>query len=472
MVTGMRGMLSGSAIERLRAGFHGPLLKPEDDSYEQARRVWNGAIDRYPALVARCTSVADVQTAVEFARDHDLLVAVRGGGHSIAGYGTCDGGLVIDLGLMKGIRVTPATRTARAQPGLVWREFDHESQVFGLATPGGVISTTGVAGFTLGGGLGRLTRKHGLACDNLRSVDIVLADGRFVTASEEDHPDLFWAIRGGGGNFGIVTSFEFGLHDVGPVILGGAMYHELERADAIISFFRDFMALAPDELNATLAFVTARPLPFIPPRFHGEPIISIEVCYAGPIEKGEEIIRPLREFGPPVAVNVGPVPYTALQQAQDPVAPPGLQNYWKASFLTRLDGDVIKTLMSHAPQMRAPFSMTRIVPLGGAVGNIAEEETAFGPRGAPFVVHLVGTWDDPAESEIHIRRVRDFHDALRPFALDGTYLNFVGNEPEDVVRAAFGIRYRRLVTVKRVYDPTNFFRLNHNIPPAVEEGPE
>lgn len=448
----------------LRAKLRGRLILPDDADYEEARHVWNGMIDKRPAAIVRCAGPADVVQAVDFARSQGMLVAARGGGHNVAGNATCDGGLVIDLSRMKGMRVDPDARTARAQAGLTWAEFDHETQAFGLATTGGLVSTTGIAGFTLGGGIGWLVRKHGLACDNLRSVDVVTADGRTLTASATQHPDLFWAVRGGGGNFGIATSFEYQLHPVGPV-LGGLVLHPVERARDVLRFYRDFVATAPDELTTLVVFLTTPPAPFIPAHLHGTPAIAIAACYAGDIEEGERVIQPLRAFGPPAVDLLHPLPYPMLQGMFDESAPAGIQNYWKAHYVAGLGDEAIDTLVGCAAAMRSPLTAMHIHHLGGAMNRVAADASAFPYRDAQFVLNFVGAWTDPAENADHMQWVRDSWQAMAPFATGGAYLNFMGDEGVERIKAAYAGNYERLVALKRTYDPTNLFRLNQNIAP-------
>jgi FAD/FMN-containing dehydrogenase len=457
--------LDEQTLETFGTQLRGRLIQPGDPDYETARRVWNGMIDRRPALIVRCAGVADVIAAVNFAREHELLVAVRGGGHNVAGNATCDGGLVIDLSPMKGVRVDPAGRTARAEPGVIWSEFDHETQAFGLATTGGLVSTTGIAGFTLGGGIGWLVRKHGLACDNLRSADVVTADGKLITASPIEHADLFWGVRGGGGNFGVVTSFEYQLHAVGPIVLGGAVFHSLDRAREVLSFYRDYAAQAPDELTTLAAIITAPPLPFIPADLHGKSVIAVAACYAGDPDQGEAALQPLHSFGPPAADVLGPIPYTALQAMFDESAPPGMHNYWKSHYLEALDDGAIDTILRHAGSLPAPFSQIHLHQLQGAAGRIPRDDTAVGHRDAAYALNVIGTWTEPQESGDQIRWVRDFWADMERFS-SGTYVNFLGDEGQDMVRTAYGAdTYARLAALKQKYDPTNFFRLNQNIKP-------
>ena len=456
------------AFDELGGSFRGELLPPTSPDYDNARRIWNGAIDRHPACIARCTGVADVVAAVHFARERDLLVAVRSGGHGVGGHALCDGGLVIDLSPMKGIRVDPATRTARAEAGVLWGELDRETQLFGLATVGGIVSHTGVSGLTLGGGIGWLMRKYGATVDNLLSVDLVTADGELVTASEDENPDLFWGVRGGGGNFGIVTSFEYRLHPVGPIVLAGPIFHPLEDAPEVLRFYREFAAAAPDELTTIVELELAPPLPFLPEDVHGKPIVMVCACYAGAPEDGAEVVRPLKEFGSPIVDRLEPKPYVALQSIFDPLVPHGWHRYWKSVELPPLTDDAIDTLIDQTSRITSPRSYTIILQLGGALGRVPEDATAFSQRDAThnLVINAVWTEDDP-EGDRHAAWARDFFDALQPHARDRVYVNFLGDEGPDRVRQAYGAaKYDRLVELKRAYDPTNFFRLNQNIQPG------
>ena len=454
-------------FEPLRTVLRGPVILPADPSYDAARAIWNGAIDRRPACIVHCTGVADVAAAVAFARERDLLVAVRSGGHGVGGHALCEDGLVIDLSPMKGIRVDPVARTARAESGVLWGELDRETQLHGLATVGGIVTHTGIAGLTLGGGLGWLMRKHGATVDNLVSVDLVTADGEILTASEDENPDLFWGVRGGGGNFGVVTSFEYRLHPVGPIVLAGPIFHLLEDAPDVLSFYREFIAEAPDELTTIFELEPAPPLPFLPEALHGKPIVMVAACYAGAAEDGIEVVRPLKEFGSPIADLLEPKPYTALQAMFDPFVPHGWQRYWKSVELPPLTDAAIDTLVEHAEGTTSPRSYCIVFQLGGALARVEEEATAFNQRSAAHNVNINAVWteDDPG-GERHVSWARDFFSALEPHAGEGVYVNFLGEEGADRVRQAYGERkYERLAALKRTYDPTNFFQLNQNIEP-------
>jgi FAD/FMN-containing dehydrogenase len=459
--------IKGTRFDELAESFRGELVLPADPSYDDARKIWNAAIDRRPVCVARCTGVADVVAAVRFARDRGLPVAVRSGGHGVGGHALCDDGLVIDLTPMKGIRVDPAARTARAEAGVLWGELDRETQLFGLATVGGIVTHTGIAGLTLGGGIGWLMRKYGATVDNLLSADLVTAEGQLVRASAEENPELFWGIRGGGGNFGIVTSFEYRLHPVGPTVLAGPIFHPLERAGEVLRFYRGFIRDAPDELTTIFHLRVAPPLPFLPEDLHGKPIVMIGACYAGTPEDGVEVLRPLKEFGAPLVDLLEPKPYLALQSMFDASVPHGWHYYWKSLELPPLTDASIDTLVEHASALTSPKSYCIVFQLGGALSRVGETETAFSQRDAAHDVNINAVWTeaDP-ESERHIAWTRDFYDAMQPHSRGGVYLNFLGEEGPDRVREAYGATsYERLVQLKRAYDPTNFFRLNQNIEP-------
>jgi FAD/FMN-containing dehydrogenase len=454
-------------FECLRDAIRGPVIEPDDQRYDAARAIWNGAIDRRPGCVARCTGVADVVAAVRFAREHDLVVAVRSGGHGVGGHALCDGGVVIDLSPMKGIRVDPAARTARAEAGVLWGEFDRETQLHGLATVGGIVTHTGIAGLTLGGGIGWLTRMHGATVDNLLSVDLVTAEGELLTASEGENPDLFWGIRGGGGNFGVVTSFEYRLHPVGPIVLAGPVVHPLEDAREVLAFYREFIATAPDELTTILYLRAAPPVPYLPEEVHGKPIVTVGACYAGAPEDGIEVVRPLKQFGNPIVDLLEPKLYTALQSMSDPAVPHGWHYYWKTVELPPLTDDAIDTLVEHASALTSPKSYCIVFHLGGALARAGDSETAFSQRNAAHNVNINAVWTegDP-EADRHLAWARDFFSAMRPHAGGRVYLNFLGDEGAERVRQAYGApSYARLVELKRAYDPTNFFRLNQNIAP-------
>ena len=447
----------GATVERLRARLRGSVLLPDTDGYQAARRVWNGFVDKRPAAILLCTCIQDVVEAVGEARTSGLTVSVRGGGHSIAGASVCDGGLVIDLSGMKDIRVDPERRTARAEPGLKLGEFDAATQAHGLATTMGVNSDTGIAGLTLGGGVGQLGRKYGLACDNLLSAEIVLADGRVVTASASENPDLFWAIRGGGGNFGIVTAFEYRLHPLGPRILGGLLLHDFARAREVLRFYRDFSGAAPDEVSTDAVFLTTP---------EGQRLLAISACYIGSVEEGERALRPLRAFGPPVQDLIAPVAYTALQASADPLFVPGRRYYWKAQFLQQISDAAIDALTDGFALATSPLSIAVLQQVGGAISRVDEGATPYGNRNAAYDCFPAAIWENPVEDERHIAWAREFWAAMRPFGTGGVYVNNLGEEGEERVRAAYGTNYARLAALKAKYDPDNLFRLNQNIRPA------
>ncbi|MFJ6797645.1 FAD-binding oxidoreductase [Streptomyces sp. NPDC091268] len=458
--------MGSQSIDQLRERVRGPVVTPDDgaDVYDEARTVYNAMIDRRPAAVVRCAHAGDVMAAVDFARVNALDLAVRGGGHSVPGFGTCDGGVVADLSAMRGVRVDPASRTARAEGGATWGDFNAATHAFGLATTGGIISTTGVGGLTLGGGIGHLSRGLGLSCDNLLSADVVTADGRLVVASEREHEDLYWALRGGGGNFGTVTSFEFRLGSVKD-IYGGPILYELESAGAVLRAYRDFIADAPEELGAFPAFQIAPPLPFIPEDRHGEPFILIVACWAGPPEEGERALRPLRDVAPVVAEMLGPMPYPALNSAFDGLVPPGLQHYWKANFVTELTDDAIEAHLLHGPRVPTVNSTVHIYPINGACHRVAPDATAFAYRDASFATVIAGMWPDPADNEANTAWVRDYYEATAPHSEEGGYVNFMASDDQSRIRANYKGNYDRLVDVKRTYDPDNLFHLNQNIKP-------
>ena len=457
--------LEEATIDALRSGLRGPLLRQDDEGYDDARAIWNGMIDKRPGLIAQCTGVADVMTAVRFAREHDVRVAVKGGGHNVAGTALCDGGLVIDFSEMKGVHVDPAGRTARVEPGARLGDVDHETQAFGLAVSAGIVTTTGVAGLTLGGGFGWLSPKLGLTCDNLISADIVTADGELVVASEEENADLFWGIRGGGGNFGVVTSFDYTLHPVGPIVLAGAVVHPMADAEQLLRYHRDFVAEAPRELCTIFALRRAPPVPFLPPELHGKPIAVFFVCYQGPIDEGERVLKDLRRFGDPLADVVMPKPFNAHQSMLDAVQPPGRNYYWKSEDLPELTDGTIDVIVEHCNAITSPHTIVPIFQLGGAVADVDENATAYSHRRAAYALNCNASWED-GEPMAHVQWARDFSEALQPHSM-GVYVNFMGDEGEDRTRAAYGPeKYTKLVELKDKYDPTNFFRVNQNIKPS------
>lgn len=455
-------------VARLRARFRGALLRPSEEGYDEARRVWNGAIDRRPALVARCAGADDVVEAVRFAREHDLPVTVRGGGHAVAGHAVSDGALMVDLSLMKAVSVDPAARTARAAGGLLWGEFDAATQPYGLATTGGLISHTGIGGLTLGGGLGHLMRKHGLTVDNLLAVDLVTADGERLRADGEHAPELFWALRGGGGNFGIATALEYRLHPVGPMILGGPVFWPIEQAGEVLRFLREFAPVAPDDLGITMAMMLAPPLPFLPPDRIGTPVLGLVLAWAGDIGEGMAATAPLRHLGTPIVDLVRPVPYQFLQSLNDAGAPHGRHYYWKSHRLATLSDATIGVFCDLVGSTASPFSQINGWAIGGAASRVDPSATAVGEREVGFDVSIIGAWPaaDPA-AQRHRAWVRDGWERLRPEGT-GVYANFISDEGAAGVQAAYGSRLARLVAVKDQYDPTNVFRFNANIAPSDE----
>ncbi len=442
------------AVEGFAEGLDGDVLRPGETGFEEARTLWNAMIDKKPALIVRCRTTSDVVRAVNFARDGALPLAVRGGGHNVSGLALCDDGLVIDLSPMKGIRVDSERRAATAQAGTTWGEFDRATQAFRLATTGGVIPATGIAGLTLGGGFGWLMRKHGLACDNLLAAETVTADGRVLRANAEENPDLFWGLRGGGGNFGVVTSFQFRLHPVSE-ILGGAIVHPLNRARAALRFYRKFTEGAPDELT-TFAGLSSTP--------DGTPVAIILPAYFGPADEGERILRPLREFGPPLIDDVDRIWYEDLQKMLEPSYPAGLRNYWKSSFLTDLNAEAIDTIAEHFAAVPSTRTSVLLEHFGGAIARIGRDETAFDHRDAEFNFTITSIWAEPAEDEANVRWTRELWQAMQAFSAGRVYVNYLGEEPERV-REAYGSKYDRLVALKRKYDPSNLFRYNQNIRP-------
>jgi hypothetical protein len=446
-----------TVIEQLKGRLRGDLLCPDDAHYDSARTIHNGMIDRHPALIVRCAGVADVLEAVTFARSHHLVVAVRGGGHGVPGFAVCDGGVMIDLSRMKAVRVDPVHRTARAEGGATWGDFDHETQAFGLATTGGIARPTGIAGLTLGGGHGYLMRTYGLACDNLLSVDVVTADGRLLTASATEHADLFWAVRGGGGNFGVVTAFEYQLYPVSQ-LLGGLLVYPITHAKDVFRFYRDFTRTAPEALGSLCNLAT---LP------DGTPAAVILLAYNGSIEDGESLLRPLRACAPLLADQVASLPYTALQSIVENFNPPGLRNYWKSNYLQDLSDGAIEVLVDHYRTVPAPHTHVVIEHLGGAVSRVGADATAVDHREALYNFLIVGMWADAAMDTQVIGWVRELWGALQPFSSGGLYVNYEAEHDISRVQAAYSpTKYARLVAVKTTYDPTNLFRLNQNILPA------
>jgi len=457
--------MPAQSLDQLKSSFRGELIQPADAAYESARKVYNGMIDKRPRLIARCVDVADVMAAVEFGRENGLLTAIRGGGHNGAGLGTCDDGLVIDLSRMKGIRVNPAAKTVRVEPGCVWGDVDHATHAFGMATPCGFISTTGVAGLTLGGGIGYLTRRYGLTIDNLLAVDVVLADGRFVTANSEENSDLFWAVRGGGGNFGVVTSFEFRLHPVNMVHFGPTFW-PLEEAADVLKAYRNFIKDAPEEVGGFFAFLVVPPAPMFPAHLHLKKVCGIVWCCTAPAEKVESLLKPMRTLGHPLFDHVGPAPFPAVQSLFDPLFVPGLQWYWRADNFTELSDDAIARHVEHGSKIPTMLSTMHLYPVNGAAQRVGRKDTAYSFREALFAEVIVGVDPDPANSEKITTWCKDYWEALHPYSAGGAYVNFMMEEGQGRVQATYRDNYDRLVGIKRKYDPKNFFRVNQNIRPA------
>jgi FAD/FMN-containing dehydrogenase len=452
--------LEETTVESFSDQVRGEVLRPGEEGYDEARTVWNGMIDKEPEVIARCAGAADVMAAVNFARDLDLRLAIKGGGHNVAGNAVCDDGLLIDLSPMNSVRVDPEAQIARVGGGATWGDFDHEAQAFGLATTGGIVSSTGVAGLTLGGGIGWLARKYGLAHDNLRSVDVVTADGELVRASEEENPELFWGIRGGGGNFGIVTSFEFDLHEVGPEVLAGVVLHRIEDAPEVLRFYADFMVDAPDDIQGYAGFGEGSPELGVPEQLHGETLFVLFLCYAGSIEDGREELQPLREFGDPIADAVQPMPYTAWQRSFDERWEEGYRNYWKSHFLRDLSDDAIETMVDYADPLPTPLSSVFLEWMGGAISQADPDATAFAHRDKAVSFTVAPKWTDPERDDECIAWAREFHEAMAPHAADGVYVNYLDQDDGERVPAAYGERYGRLRALKNEWDPDNLFRMN------------
>jgi FAD/FMN-containing dehydrogenase len=457
--------LSAEALAAFRQGLRGKLLLREDPGYDQARAVWNAMIDRRPAAIVQCTGAADVIRCVTLAREAGLLLSVRGAGHNIAGKAVCDGGLMVDLSQMRGVTVDPQRRTARVGPGATLADLDHETQAFGLATPVGINSTTGVAGLTLGGGFGWLSRKYGLTVDNLLSVTMVTAAGEQVTATEKKNADLFWAVRGGGGNLGIVTEFEFRLHKVGPEVLSGLIVHPFADADRVLRHYRAFVGNAPEDVTCWVMLRKAPPLPFLPPTVHGTDVVVIAVLTTAGPRKGKQLLKPLREFGTPIADVVGPHQYLGWQQAFDPLLTPGARNYWRSHNFRELPDAALEVLRDYAGRLPSNQSDILIAQLGGAINAKAPDATAYPHRDVNFAMTVHTRWEDKSRDQACVAWAREFSDRTAPFASGGVYVNFV-SEGEERVRAAYGGNYARLAKLKREYDPTNLFSMNQNVAPA------
>ena len=465
LVTRAGSPVDDDALKAFTAGFDGKLVKPGDPGYEECRHVFNAMIDRRPGLIAQPAGTSDVQRCVNFAREQGLLISVNGGGHSVQGYGVCDGGLMVDLSLMKGIRVDQTAKTAVAEAGVNWGELDTATQQFGLAVTGGRVPTTGIAGLTLGSGSGWLERKLGYTVDNLISADVVTADGSFRHASESENADLFWGLRGGSGNFGIVTRFEYRLHPIGPIVFGGLLAFPRENGGAVLRAYRDFMQNAPNDVGGGLALMTAPPEPFVPEHVQGKPIIGIIVLYTGNPDDGERAFQPILDLGP-VMKMVGPMPYAAVQEILAHGNPPGMQNYWKADMYQELPDAALDALLKAVANTLSPLTATFLQPLGGAVHDVPEDSTAMGWRSAKWALHVLGIWPDPSQNEANIAWVRDVAAAAKQWAQPGAYLNYLTDEGDQRIRDSFGANYQRMVELKNRFDPGNLFRLNQNIKPA------
>src|SRR6476620_187811 len=457
--------LKEDAIKELKANLRGGMIEPQDAGYEDARKVYNAMIHRKPRLIALCTDVADVIHCVNFAREHDLLLSVRGGGHNAGGLGVCDDGLVIDLALIKYTRVDPKGLTVTSGGGCTWGDVDHATHVFGLATPSGIISTTGAGGLTLGGGIGHLTRKCGLTIDNLLSADVVLANGEFVKASADENPDLFWALRGGGGNFGVVTSFTFRLHPIDTLYAGPMLYELSETAD-VMKWYRDLIPSAPDDLNGFFAFLTVPPAPPFPEHLHMKKMCGVVWAYTGPLEKAEKTFEPIRAFKKPALDFVGPLPHPALQSMFDALYPPGLQWYWRANFVNEINDDAIAQYIRFGEALPTMHSTMHMYPINGSAARVGKNDTAWNYRDAMWAQVIVGVDPDPANNENIISWTKNFYDAVHPYSAGGAYVNFLmGDEGEERVKKTYGGNYERLAKIKKKYDPDNFFRVNQNIKP-------
>ncbi|MFF2032402.1 FAD-binding oxidoreductase [Arthrobacter sp. NPDC058192] len=455
-----------ATITEFAVGLRGTVVRPGDADYDDVRRIWNGAHDRHPMLIARCAGVADVIRTVDFARSEGLPLSVRGGGHSIPGFSTVDDGIVLDLSLMKGVQVDPGRRRVAAQAGCTWKDVDAETQQFGLAVTGGLVSSTGIAGFTTGGGIGWLVRKHGLASDNLVGADVVTADGQFIHASADEHPELFWGLRGGGGNFGVVTSFEYQLHEVGPIVLSGLVFYPAEEAEQVLRGFRAASAAAPDELTTLVNMTTAPPVPFLPESVHGKPVIAVAGCWSGALDVGEAATAPFRSLGTVIADVFAAHPYTGWQQALDPLYPRGVHNYFRSAFLRAADDASVRVLLDSFAALPNAMTEIHVHHLGGAVGRVPAEATAFALRDQEFIVNVIARTPTAEGFADVIEWARGVTSALGPDA--AAYVNFTGEANTALVRASYPAdTYRRLVALKNEYDPTNLFRLNQNIAPMV-----
>jgi FAD/FMN-containing dehydrogenase len=458
--------ISHGAVTALRSRLRGTVALPGEDGYDTARIIWNAMVDRRPGLVVRCLDATDVIAAVNLARDENLLVAVRSGGHNIAGNAVCDGGLLIDLSLMKSVQIDSSSRTARIQPGATLADFDKEAQAFGLATPLGINSTTGVAGLTLGGGFGWTTRKFGLTIDNLISADVVTADAKLVRASAKEHDDLFWALRGGGGNFGVVTSFEFNLHQLGPEVLSGLVVYPFEQAGELLPEFRRIANEAPDELTIWVVMRKAPPLPFLPTEWHGKEVLIFAACYSGDMKEGEKAVKALRALGKPIVDVISPHPFTGWQAAFDPLLTPGARNYWKSHDFTDLSDAAINAIVNAVRTLPSPECEVFIAHVGGAMARVPANATAWPNRNAHFILNAHTRWRDKSQDKSCIAWARELFDTTAPYASGSVYINFMPDDENERVEKAYGPNYRRLTEIKRRYDPNNLFRMNQNISPS------
>lgn len=457
--------MKSNTIDQFKASLRGELIQPHDGGYDAARKVYNGMIDRRPRFIVRCSDVGDVISAIKFARENNLLLAVRGGGHNGAGLAVCNDGLVIDLSRRRGIRVDPKKRTVQIESGCTWGDVDHATHPFGLAVPTGIISTTGVAGLTLGGGHGYLTRKFGLTIDNLLETDLVLADGSFVTANAEENEDLYWAMRGGGGNFGVVTSFTFKAHPVSTVYAGPMLWH-LDKAVEVMEWYREFIPKAPEDLYGFFAFLNVPPGPPFPENLHGKTMCGVVWCYCGPMDKAEQAISPVRKISPPTINFVGSMPFPSLQTLFDPLLPPGLQWYWKGDFVNELSDEAIKVHLKYGSELPSQLSTMHMYPVDGTVGRVGRNDTAFSYREAKWSMVIAGIDPDPANKDRITTWAKKYWEALHPYSAGGAYVNFMMEEGQNRVEATYRDNYKRLSQIKRKYDPTNLFRVNQNIPPA------
>jgi FAD/FMN-containing dehydrogenase len=457
--------MNAETVAKFQEGFRGQVIQPTDPGYETACKVYNGMIDKHPAVIAQCSDIADIMMAVRFGRENNLLTAIRGGGHNAGGLGICDDGIVIDLSRMKNVYVDPKAKTARVAPGCVWGDVDHATHLFGMATPSGVISTTGVAGLTLGGGIGHLSRRYGLTIDNLLSVDMILADGKMVTADAKQNPDLFWAVRGGGGNFGVVTSFLFRLNPVDSVYAGPTFW-PVEQTEEVLKAYREFIVQAPEDVNGFFAFLTVPPVPMFPANLHNQKVCGVIWCCTAEPAAAEKATQPMRSVGKPLLDSLGPAPFPAVQSLFDGLYPPGLQWYWRADFFKEIPDAAIAEHAKHASKLPTMHSTMHLYPINGAAHRVGNEDTAFSYRDANWAGVIVGVDPDPANRGKITKWCKDYFDAIHPYSAGGAYVNFMMEEGQERVQASFRDNYQRLATVKKKYDPTNFFRVNQNILPA------